>query len=105
MTTNYNYQEMSYKAIDCASVNTSQNMYDDENDEVMKRAEDINNNYIYCGYHTDNHDYFGYDTILHYILKETLGSRDIKTLEPYEYDDEVWPSDKHYKYCKRTLGK
>jgi len=91
---------MSYKNINFADDHDIS-----EDNDVMKRAEDINNNYIYCGYHSENYDHYGGDMILHYISKETLGDRDIKTLDPYEYDEEVWPSDKHYKYCKRTLGK
>jgi hypothetical protein len=72
---------------------------DDNFCDTMKNADFINNDCVYCGYHTENHDYTGYDKILHFITKKTLGNRNIKSLGLYEYELEVWPTDKYYKYC------
>lgn len=67
-------------------------------DDPYQQAEYIMENYVYCGYHTENHNSMGYDKILHYISKETLGNRDVKSLGEWEYELEVWPADKYYRY-------
>jgi hypothetical protein len=64
----------------------------------QQQANYIMDNYVYCGYHTENHSSSGRDKILHYISKATLGNRDIKTLSEWEYELEVWPSDRYYSY-------
>ena len=67
-------------------------------DDPQQQADYINQNYVYTGYHTENHDSSGCDKILHYISKATLGTRNVKSLGAWEYELEVWPTDKYYKY-------
>lgn len=69
------------------------------NDEsAVDQANFIMKHYVYCGYHTENHTETGCDKILHYISKTTLGTRDVKSLGKWEYELEVWPSDRYYSY-------
>jgi hypothetical protein len=72
-------------------------------DDPLSQAEYIMEKYIYCGYHAEKYDSIGPEKILHFISKETLGERDLKTLGEWEYELEVWPSDKYYGYLLRWI--
>lgn len=67
-------------------------------DDPYEQAEYIMENYVYCGYHTEGHDDRGADKILHYISKAALGNRELNTIGKWDYNLEVWPSDKYYRY-------
>jgi hypothetical protein len=55
--------------------------------------------YYYLGTHVDGCDVDGPTVVYHYISKTLLKNRDIKSVDIWEYDLEIWPGDKLYHYA------
>lgn len=52
--------------------------------------------YYYLGTHVDGCDMDGPNIVYHYISKTLLNNRDIKSIDKWGYDLEIWPGDKLY---------
>ena len=85
-------------------------------EKAREKADYIKENYIFCGFHMEKYDWKEELKVLHFISKTKLNKHKITSilendeLKNYnndnnydEYDLDVWPMDKHYKYLKNDI--
>ena len=77
-------------------------------EKARAKAEYIKENYVFCGFHMEKYDWKEELKVLHFISKTKLNKHKITNILENdelnndnncdEYDLDVWPMDKHYKY-------
>ncbi len=73
--------------------------YDNGHDAKHIEVDEFFKNHVYCGQHAEGYDELGAIIVYHYISKERLGNRKISSIDNFDYDEEIWPGDKLYRYC------
>ena len=88
-------------------------------EKARAKADYIKENYVFCGFHMEKYDWKEELKILHFISKTKLNKHKITSILENdelkndnndnndniydEYDLDVWPMDKHYKYLKNDI--
>jgi hypothetical protein len=88
-------------------------------EKARAKADYIKENYVFCGFHMEKYDWKEELKVLHFISKTKLNKHKITSILENdelkndnndnndniydEYDLDVWPMDKHYKYLKNDI--